>query len=117
MRAVAAVIGCDIHPLNNLALLSYLRTELGRGQETVGNWYRHWIREGFAAVDALIGDTAFCFGETPGMADIWLVPQVYNANRFNLDLGPFPRISAINECCLALEAFDKARPENQPDAE
>ncbi|WP_135079669.1 maleylacetoacetate isomerase [Terasakiella sp. SH-1] len=117
VRSLAQVIASDIHPVNNLRILKYLAGELGVADEQKMTWYRHWITKGFEALEARLGNTGFCYGDSPTLADICLIPQVYNAHRFNVDMTPFPKISAINENCLKIEAFDKAVPENQPDAE
>lgn len=121
VRGLAQLVACDIHPINNLRVMQYLERELGVGPDARDAWTRHWIRQGFAAFEAiLVGDAAtgaFCHGDTPTLADICLVPQVYNANRFGLDLAPYPTIRAITERCLGLPAFDAARPENQSDAQ
>jgi maleylacetoacetate isomerase len=120
VRALALIIACEIHPLNNLRLLSYLTNTLKVSDAQRTEWYQHWIAEGFHAFEALLGESnetgRFCHGDTPGLADVFLVPQVYNAKRYNFDLSPFPTIQRINQACLALEAFERARPENQPDA-
>jgi len=120
VRGLAQLVACDIHPLNNLRVMQYLERELGAAQDARERWTRHWMEEGFRAFEAILaGDAAtgeFCHGDTPGLADACLVPQVYNANRFGVDLAPYPTIRAINERCLALPAFDAARPERQPDA-
>ncbi|WP_137823149.1 maleylacetoacetate isomerase [Pseudomonas sp. D(2018)] len=112
-RAVAAIIGCDIHPLHNVAVLNRLRGLKVEEVEVI-NWIRHWIAEGFNAVEALIGDEGFCFGE-PGLADVYLLPQVYAARRFELDLSHYPKIARVE--CLALEhpAFTQAHPDQQAD--
>ncbi|MDH4581213.1 maleylacetoacetate isomerase [Pseudomonas sp. BN415] len=112
-RAVAAIIGCDIHPLHNVAVLNRLRG-LTVAEVEVMNWIRHWIAEGFNAVEALIGEQGFCFGE-PGLADVYLLPQVYAARRFELDLSHYPKIVRVE--CLALEhpAFIQAHPDQQAD--
>ena len=117
VRAVADNIACDIHPLNNLRVLLYLKNELGHNDETVNTtWYHQWLKAGFDGIERQIGADPFCFGETPGLADICLVPQVYNARRFAFDLEPYEKIRAVEEACLAHEAFDRAVPEKQPDA-
>lgn len=119
VRAMAQVIACDIHPVNNLRILKYLKNEMGQEQDAIDEWYRHWIREGLEALECQAKDLpegAFLSGETPGLADICLVPQMYNARRFNLDLAPFPRLVAIDGACLGLPAFHEASPERQPDA-
>lgn len=120
VRSVALAIACDIHPLNNLRVLKYLSKELAIDEPRRDEWYRHWVREGFHALETQLIERdwgPFCAGATPTLADVCLVPQVANANRLSVDLAPFPRIRAINDACLALPAFAAARPENQPDAE
>ena len=117
VRALAQVIACDIHPLNNTSPLRYLKNELGQPQERIDAWYRHWVVEGFEAVEALIGPGPYAFGNEVTLADVCLVPQVYNARRFNVSLEPFPRIVAVDAACRELPAFEQARPENQADAE
>ncbi|WP_033073368.1 maleylacetoacetate isomerase [Sphingopyxis sp. MWB1] len=109
--AQANVIACDIHPLNNLRVLKYLTKDLGLNEETKNRWYRHWIVEGFDALEAMAGEGSFLGGDAPGIADICLVPQIYNARRFEVDLAPYPRLSAIEAACMELEAFQRARPE------
>ena len=117
VRAFADVIGCDIHPLNNLAPLQYLRRELKHEQPAIDAWYHHWILEGFAALEAMIRPGPYCFGRDVTLADIFLVPQMYNARRLKAPLDKFPKLVATDAECLKHPAFDKARPENQPDAE
>jgi len=117
VRALAQVIACDIHPLNNKSPLRYLKNELGQPQERIDAWYRHWVVEGFEAVEALIGLGRYAFGNEVTLADVCLVPQVYNARRFNVSLERFPRIVAVDAACRELPAFEQARPENQADAE
>ena len=120
VRGLAQLIGCDIHPLGNLRVLQYLGREFGASEEARGAWSRHWIELGLAAFETMLAENAstgaFCEGDTPGMADCLLVPQVYNARRFGVDLSAFPTIERINGECLALDAFDQASPERQPDA-
>ena len=120
VRSLAMLVACDIHPLNNLRVLQYLNRENGLEQPAIDAWMLHWMREGFAAMEAMLADApgtgTFCHGETPTIADCCLVPQLYNARRFALDLSPYPTLVRIEEDCLALPAFDAARPENQPDA-
>ncbi len=116
VRAVAQIIACDIHPLNNTSPLRYLKS-LGRDQAAIDAWYHHWVLEGFPVVERLIRPGRFAFGESPTIADICLVPQIYNARRLKVPLEAFPKILAVEQACLQLPAFDKARPENQPDAE
>jgi maleylpyruvate isomerase len=117
VRALAAVIGCDIHPLNNLAPLQYLKRELKQEQPAIDAWYHHWIHEGFSALETLIKPGRYCYGDTVTLADIYLVPQMYNARRLKVALDKYPKLVAIDAALLELPAFDKARPENQPDAE
>lgn len=119
VRALAAIVACDIHPLNNLRVLRYLQRSLGHDQGAIESWYNHWIDSGFRAFEALLaGDRrtgAFCHGEQPGLADIALVPQVVNAERYRLDLAPYPTIERIFETCMQLDAFAAAHPGRQPD--
>ena len=117
VRAIADIVACDIHPLNNLAPLNYLRDPLKQDQEAVRTWYRHWILEGFAAIETMINPGPYAFGSAVTLADVCLVPQVANAKRFKVPLDAFPKILAAEEACQQLPAFEKARPENQPDAE
>lgn len=118
VRAFAQSIACDIHPLNNLRVLVYLRNTLGHDEATVTAWYRHWIAEGLSVCEAMVsGDTAFAYGERPGLADICLVPQLYNARRFDCPLYAYPKLVAIDAACLALPAFADAAPEAQPDCD
>jgi maleylacetoacetate isomerase len=120
VRALAQLVACDIHPLNNLRVMQFFDREWNVPQAERDMWTLHWMRVGFEALeDMLIGslDTGrFCHGATPGMADCCLVPQLYNARRFHLDLTPYPTLLRIEQACLALPAFDAARPDNQPDA-
>lgn len=117
VRALTALIGCDIHPLNNLRVLTRLRSQFDASNAQVKDWIAHWVGEGFAAVEQLIGNTGgrFAFGDTPTLADCYLVPQVYNAERYNVDLGAFPRILAVAGEARSLPAFAAAHPEVQPD--
>jgi maleylpyruvate isomerase len=117
VRAVAQVIACDIHPLNNTAPLRYLKNQLGQDQTKIDAWYHHWIAEGFEAVESLLGSGPYAFGNEVTLADICLVPQVYNARRLKVPLDRFPTIVAADAACGALAAFQKASPENQSDAE
>ena len=117
VRAIADIVTCDIHPLNNLAPLNYLRDSLKQDQAAVRGWYHHWILEGFAAIEALINPGPYAFGPAVTLADVCLVPQVANAKRFKVPLDVFPKIVAAEEACQQLPAFEKARAENQPDAE
>lgn len=120
VRALALTVACDVHPLNNLSVLQFLEREWKVPLPEREEWVRHWIRRGFDAVEAMLADNPstgeFCEGERPGLADCCLVPQVYNAKRYGLSLKRYPTIARINAACLALPAFDLARPERQPDA-
>ena len=117
VRAVAHIIACDIHPLNNLAPLSYLRSSLKADQGAVQEWYRHWILTGFEAVEQLIRPGPYAFGPNVTVADICIVPQVANARRFKVPLERFPNITAVDAAATKHSAFDAARPDLQPDAE
>jgi maleylacetoacetate isomerase len=120
VRALSQLIASDIHPLNNLRVLNYLEDELNCAPDAKLNWYHHWITEGFSAFETMLttsDQTApFCYGDQPSMADCCLIPQVYNARRFGIDLNSFPEICRIDKTCAGLDAFASARPENQPDA-
>jgi maleylacetoacetate isomerase len=117
VRALSLLIACDIHPLNNLRVLQYLEGSLGEAQSVRDTWYRHWIEAGFEALEEALGrDPArgrFCYGDTPSLADVCLVPQVFNARRYSVDLAPFPRIVAIDAACREIAAFASAAPEKQ----
>jgi maleylacetoacetate isomerase len=119
VRALAQVVACDIHPLNNLRVLQYLEHEAGMAQPAREAWVRHWIELGLGTLEQLLADHPatgeFCEGEQPGLADCCLVPQVYNARRFNVDMGAFPSIQRIDAACRELPEFQAAAPENQPD--
>jgi maleylpyruvate isomerase len=117
VRALAQVIACDIHPLNNVGPLRYLKNAMGQDQAKIDAWYHHWILDGFDAVEALLRPGPYACGAEVTLADICLVPQVYNARRLKVPLDRFPKIVAVDAACAKLAAFDKARPENQPDAE
>lgn len=117
VRAFAAVIGCDIHPLDNLAPLQYLKRVLKQEQPAIDAWYHHWVIEGFTALETMIRPGPYCFGAEVTLADIYLVPQMYNARRLKVPLDAFPKLVAADAACLKLPAFDRARPENQSDAE
>lgn len=109
--AQAMVIGADIHPLNNLRVLKYLTRDLGLNDHVKDRWYAYWIHEGFAALEVQAGDGDFLGGAAPGIADLFLVPQMYNARRFEIDLSPYPRLVAIDAACAALPAFRAAHPD------
>jgi maleylacetoacetate isomerase len=119
-RAIAQMICCEIHPLNNLRVIQYLESAFGADESQRDHWTRHWIRTGFVALEKVLEDNPstgeFCEGDMPTMADCCLVPQAYNAVRFGISLAEYPNIARINAACLALPEFDLARPEKQPDA-
>ncbi len=117
VRALAQAIACDIHPLNNVSQLRYLKNELGQDQAKIDAWYHHWILEGFAAIETMITAGPYGFGPAVTLADICLVPQVANARRLKVPLDRFLKIVAVDAACAKLAAFAAARPENQPDAE
>ncbi len=121
VRAIAQHIACDIHPLNNLRVLKYLKQELGQDQEARDNWYKHWVAVGFSSIEALLADHPdtgrYCHGDQPGYADACLVPQVFNARRMGCDLSDFPTIVRIDAACAELDAFCDAAPASQPDSE
>jgi maleylacetoacetate isomerase len=117
VRALAELIACDIHPLNNTSPLRYLKNELGQDQAKIDRWYHHWILQGFDAMEAMVRPAPYAFGSGVTLADICLVPQVYNARRLKVPLDRFPKLVAIDATCAKLAAFERARPENQPDAE
>ena len=121
VRSVALQVACEIHPVNNLRVLKYLKHTLRVGDEARDAWYRHWIDAGFTTLEEhLVGDSrtgTFCFGDTPTMADVCLVPQVFNAQRFKIDLTRFPTIQRIHDQASQLDAFARAAPGVQPDAE
>lgn len=119
VRAMCAMIGCDIHPLNNLRVLQSLRRDLAAEQGQVDEWIGRWISAGFAALEVLIGHhgTRYAFGDMPTLADCYLVPQVYSAERFNVDLSGFPRLMAAADAARSLPAFEAASPACQPDAD
>lgn len=114
-RAVASLIACDIHPLHNVSVLNRLRS-LGHAETEVNAWIGHWISEGFTAIEPLIGDEGYCFDhEVPSIADVYLLPQVYAARRFNVDLTSYPRIQRVEQRALHHWAFQAAHPDAQPD--
>ena len=120
VRALAQVVACDIHPLNNSRLLKYLERELHADEAARNTWYWYWVAEAFTALEKLLAGNSrtgkFCHGDQPTLADICLVPQVFNAKRFEIDLAPFPTIRRIHDHCLTLKAFTDAAPEKQADA-
>ncbi|WLH13664.1 maleylacetoacetate isomerase [Pseudomonas hefeiensis] len=113
-RGIAALIGCDIHPLHNVSVLNMLR-QWGHDETQVTQWIGHWISQGLAAVEQLIGDDGYCFGTTPGIADVYLIPQLYAAERFNVSLEAYPRIRRVAALAATHPAFQQAHPANQPD--
>ncbi len=117
VRGLADLIACDIHPLNNTSPLRYLKNTLKHEQSEIDTWYHHWIVEGFEALEALIGPGPYAFGAHVTLADICLVPQVANARRLKVPLDKFPKIVAADAALQKLPAFEKAKPDNQPDAE
>jgi maleylacetoacetate isomerase len=120
VRALAQSVACEIHPLNNLRVLQYLDNDLQVNESTKATWYRHWITLGFTAIEAMLASDpatgVFCHGDTPGLADCCLIPQIANSRRFDTPLDAFPTIRRIEQACLALDAFAKAAPPLQPDA-
>ena len=118
VKAAALVLAADVHPVNNLRVVQHLEVRFGASREDSAEWMRHWTGKGFDALQQMVrDDTPFAFGDEPGFADICLVAQYYNARRWDLDLTPYARLTEIEQNCLALPAFDAARPENQPDAQ
>ena len=121
VRAISQIIACDIHPLNNLRVLNYLQEILHCSVGQKNSWYHYWINEGLAAIEKYINKNnfmgKFCCGDSPTLADIFLIPQVYNAKRFDCDINKFPVLNKINKECLNLKEFSSAAPENQPDSE
>ncbi|MFT5539366.1 MAG: maleylacetoacetate isomerase [Alphaproteobacteria bacterium] len=121
VRALALSIACDLHPLNNLRVLFYLKDQMDQPEEARNAWYRHWVAKGLEALEgALAGGVHtgdFCHGDVPGLADICLVPQIFNAKRFDCTLDAYPVVMRVFETCMAHSAFDAAQPAKQPDAE
>ncbi|HEY1748660.1 MAG TPA: maleylacetoacetate isomerase [Xanthobacteraceae bacterium] len=117
VRALADIVACDIHPMNNLGALRYLKHQLHQEQPAIDAWYHHWVIDGFTALETLVRPGPYSFGADVTLADVFLIPQVANARRLKVPLEAFPNIVAIEAACLKLPAFDRARPENQPDAE
>ena len=120
VRALSQLVACEIHPVNNLRVLKYLKNVLGHDQATIDTWYRHWVAEGFAALERELSGSAdtgrHCHGDAPTMADCCLVPQVFNARRFELDLAPYPTLMRVFAENMKLPAFDSAQPSKQADA-
>ncbi|MFL6651359.1 MAG: maleylacetoacetate isomerase [Sulfurifustaceae bacterium] len=121
VRALALAIACDMHPINNLRTLNYLTKQLGVSEDAKNAWYRHWVALGFQALEAQLAGSretgAFCHGDTPGLADCCLIPQLFNARRFQCDISAYPTLLRIEQNCNALPAFQRAAPGQQPDAE
>jgi maleylacetoacetate isomerase len=120
VRSLSDLIACEIHPLNNLRALQHLKRALGQSEDQVNTWYRHWIADGLAKFEAELATGKkgkFSYGDSPTMADCCLVPQIFNAKRYNSDLAPYPATVRVFEQCMKLEAFDRAQPAKQPDAE
>lgn len=121
VRALALMVCCDIHPLNNLRVHAYLRNVLDLDEASRQSWYQHWVTEGLAAIEhrlrASKHDSHFCYGNSPTLADLCMIPQIYNAIRFECDISNFTTLARIYSNCMALEAFANAAPENQPDHE
>jgi maleylacetoacetate isomerase/maleylpyruvate isomerase len=118
VRSLSLLVASEIHPLNNLRVLQHLK-RLGQTQEQIDTWYRHWIADGLAKLEAELRGKAgkFCHGDAPTMADCCLVPQIFNAKRYNCDLAPYPATMRVFDACMKLDAFDRAQPSQQPDAE
>jgi maleylacetoacetate isomerase/maleylpyruvate isomerase len=120
VRSLSLLVACEIHPLNNLRTLKYLSKALGQDEEGIKTWYRHWIADGLAKLEAELArgpKGKFSHGDTPSMADCCLVPQVFNAKRYDSDLAPYRSVMRVFGECMKLEAFDQAQPAKQPDAE
>jgi maleylacetoacetate isomerase/maleylpyruvate isomerase len=121
VRALALLVACEIHPLNNLRVLQHLKRTLGQSEEGIKAWYQHWIADGLAKLEAELGRGRpagrYCHGDTPSLADCCLVPQIFNAERYDCDLAPYPATMGVFDACMQLPAFDRAQPAKQPDAE
>lgn len=121
IRTISQMIGCDIHPVNNLRILNALRSRFGGQDEAVADWFRHWVGETFSPLETMLANSPqtgrFCHGDKPTMADLCVVAQIANNGRFNVDMSPYPTIARIGEACMEVDAIAKAAPPNQPDAE
>ena len=117
VRGLCQHIACDVHPLNNMSVTNYLKEDLGADSEAIHRWYTRWMHRGFSAIEAQVsgGNGRFCHGDTPGMTDCLLIPQMFNAFRFEVDMTPFPTLRSIYDHCYSLDAFIDANPANQPD--
>ncbi|MBE8168712.1 MAG: maleylacetoacetate isomerase [Shewanella sp.] len=118
VRSMALLVACDVHPVNNLSILQYLSNEFEADDSAKAKWYQHWVHKGFVALEAMLEKYSgkYCFGDVVTLADLCLVPQVYNANRFNVSMEAYPNIVRVWNACNDLKSFDDALPENQPDA-
>jgi maleylacetoacetate isomerase len=121
VRSLALLVACEIHPLNNLRTLQHLKRALGQDEEQIKGWYRHWIADGLAKLEAELAQTKgtgrYCHGDAPTLADCCLVPQIFNAKRYASDLTPYPTVMRVFDACMKLDAFERAQPSKQPDAE
>jgi maleylacetoacetate isomerase len=119
VRSLSYLIASEVHPLNNTRVLQHLKRALSQNEDQVNTWYRHWIGDGLAKLEAELSSNKgkFCHGDTPTMADCCLVPQIFNAKRYQSDLAPYPQTMRVFETCMQLEGFDRAQPSKQPDAE
>jgi maleylacetoacetate isomerase/maleylpyruvate isomerase len=121
VRSLAYLIACEIHPLNNLRVLQHLKRALAQGEAQIKAWYQHWVADGLAKFEAELAEGRpagrFCHGDAPGLADCCLVPQIFNARRYECDLAPYPSTMRVFDACMRLEAFERAQPAKQPDAE
>jgi maleylpyruvate isomerase len=120
VRSLSLIVACEIHPLNNLRVLQHLKRALGQSEDQLNAWYRHWIADGLGKLEGELKSSAagrYCHGDTPTMADCCLVPQIFNAKRYQCDLAPYPAVMRVFDECMKLDAFDLAQPSKQPDAE
>jgi maleylpyruvate isomerase len=121
VRSLALLVACEIHPLNNLRTLQHLKRALGQDEEQIKTWYRHWIADGLAKLEAELAQTKgtgrYSHGDSPTLADCCLVPQIFNAKRYDSDLTPYPTMMRVFDACMKIDAFDRAQPSKQPDTE